>query len=315
VRLVHGFLATAEVRLLAAQLDGSLDLTGSRLTSSGGRALDIAGPVIGGSVFFIDDPDEDLRPVVEGRVEMAGTVINDRLWFRHARLTGPKRGAGLHPYNTKELGERLALIAPGIKVRGRLIVEESTVDGGLALPGATIDGRVLIDGCIINPGDLALDLSYSELGGSLDVVNKSAIKGTVGLAGIRVAGDIDFADAQLGAPHSGHRGVRDSVYAAGARIASDVRFARGVVTDGGINFRGAEIAGDMDANGATFINHGDRTINLHYTHVLGNIQLPRGFSSEGLVALNRSIIEGRYANLISCRQCQTHRLAVRTIPH
>jgi hypothetical protein len=49
----------------------------------------------------------------------------------------------------------------------------------------------------------------------------------------------------------------------------------------------------VDANGATCINHGDRTINLHYTHVLGNVQLNRGFSSEGLVALNRSIIEGR----------------------
>jgi hypothetical protein len=55
------------------------------------------------------------------------------------------------------------------------------------------------------------------------------------------------------------------VYGAGARIAGDVRFARSTVTNGAINFRGSEIAGDMDANGATFINHGDRTVNLHYT--------------------------------------------------
>jgi cytoskeletal protein CcmA (bactofilin family) len=265
VRLVRGFMANAEIRLLAAQLDGSLDLTGSRLTSYSGRALDIAGAVIGGSVFFIDDPDEDMQPVVAGRVEMNGTVINDRLRFRRARLTAPKQGTGLQHYNTKDPGERLALIAPGLKVRGRLIVEESTIEGGLAFPGATIDGRVLIDGHIINPENLALDLSYSDLGASLDVVNKSTIKGTVKLGGIRVAGDIDFADANLSAPQRGYAGVRDCVYGAGARIAGDVRFARSTVTNGAINFRGSEIAGDMDANGATFINHGDRTVNLHYT--------------------------------------------------
>jgi hypothetical protein len=312
VRLVQGFHATAEVRLLAAQLNGSLDLTGSRLEpQQDGRALDVAEATIGGSVFFIDDPDEGLQSVVTGRIEMGRTVINGRLWFRRAKLIAPPVGKGRHDYNTKDPGDRLAFIAPGLHVSGEVILEVSEVEGGLAFPGAVIDGGVIMDsGSIRNPGYFSLDLSHAQLGGSFRTEGTPAapetatpvIQGTVNLAGVRVAGSLDLSGAALSFPGGGRPDIRDCVYAVGARIGGDVRlgqrisdgeFVRTRFSGGGFNLRGAEIGGVFEAEGAHLVNPGDRTLNLHYSHVLGNVRLCDGFRSEGLVVLNRSIIEGR----------------------
>jgi hypothetical protein len=51
VRLLHHFTAVGELRLLGAQIDGSLDLTGARIECSDGPAVDLGDAVIGGSVF------------------------------------------------------------------------------------------------------------------------------------------------------------------------------------------------------------------------------------------------------------------------
>jgi hypothetical protein len=51
VRLLHNFTAIGEIRLIGAQIDGSLDLTGASLEHPQGLALDLGDATIGGSVF------------------------------------------------------------------------------------------------------------------------------------------------------------------------------------------------------------------------------------------------------------------------
>ena len=55
IRLLHKFAARGELRLIGAQIDGSLDLTGAKLESPlTGLALDLGEAVVEGSVFLID---------------------------------------------------------------------------------------------------------------------------------------------------------------------------------------------------------------------------------------------------------------------
>jgi hypothetical protein len=63
VRLIHQFTALGEIRLLGARIDGSLDLTGARIESTAGPAIDVEDATIEGSVFLIEDP-AGRRPVI-----------------------------------------------------------------------------------------------------------------------------------------------------------------------------------------------------------------------------------------------------------
>jgi hypothetical protein len=289
VRLVRGFLATGEVRLLAMQLGGSLDLTASQLLPKDGRALDIAEAAIGGSVFVLDDPDLRLRPRVEGRVEMGRTVVQGRLLIRNADLQAPPKGTALHDYNSEDRGVQAWLIAPRLVVHGQTSIEADTViRGGLLLHGAHLAGGLEMDGAVVwNPNDLALDLSQSTIGAPLRA-RRALVEGTVNIGSARIAGPLDLHGAQFTKPQT-----RRSLIAVGAQIQGDVVLRRLTALNGSLNFRGASIAGIVDAEEATLINPGRKTLSLHQTHVLGNVRLCAGFLSIGLVVINRAVVEGR----------------------
>src|SRR5262249_4744071 len=72
IRLVHGFRSTGEIRLIAVDIGGSLDLTSATLGS--------------GTGVILDDPDPDLglRPRLRGRLELARATIGGRVLIRRA---------------------------------------------------------------------------------------------------------------------------------------------------------------------------------------------------------------------------------------
>jgi hypothetical protein len=172
IRLIQGFRATAEIRLIGAQLGGSLDLAGCQLKSRKGRALDLAEATLGGSLFITDSPRH--APTIEGRLEMGRASINGRVLIRRAILKAPPAGEGRHLYNAKDPAERLAVVAQGVGIRGDLSLEEkSCVVGGMTFAGAKIDGGLLMDGAEIrNSHDVALDLTHARIG------SKISAKGT-----------------------------------------------------------------------------------------------------------------------------------------
>src|SRR4029078_12180653 len=80
IRLIQGFRAKGEIRLIGAQLGGSLDLAGCELVPRNGRAIDLADATVGGSLFITDSPRN--RPVIRGRLEMGRTSVNGRVLIR-----------------------------------------------------------------------------------------------------------------------------------------------------------------------------------------------------------------------------------------
>jgi hypothetical protein len=135
VRLIRGFSADREVRLLAIQLAGSLDLSEASLSAPDGRALDLGDATIGGSVFIFGNPKLARRPQIRGRVEMGSTTVHGRLHVRNAKLYAPPAGSGTHDYNPEESATRTFLLAPRLTVHGEFLIEGKTaIHGALRLP-------------------------------------------------------------------------------------------------------------------------------------------------------------------------------------
>ncbi len=289
VRLIRGFSANRELRLLAVQLAGSLDLREARLSAPDGRALDLGEATIGGSVFILGRPQWRKRPRICGRVEMGRTTIHGRVLIRNADLHAPAAGSGTHDYNSEESDTSTFLVAPGLTVHGEFGIEgETVVRGALRLAGAELHGGLRVSGGrLCNDGDVALDLSQSRLGSAMRMPG-FRVHGTLNLANSRVAGPIDLSGMRVELPKD-----ERCVIAVGAQVAGDVLIRGLTATGGSVNFRAATVGGVFDAEGAMLSNPTGKTLSLNLARVAGNVRLCSKFVSDGLVVLNRAVIEGR----------------------
>jgi hypothetical protein len=288
IRLVNGFRATGEIRLLAMQLGGSLDVMGAEFTPSGGRALDLAEASIGGSMFLLDSQDTGRRCRIRGRIEMNHATIRGALVIRNADLTAPPAGAGMRIYNIAAGAERTFLLAPRLTVHGVFRIEGDTiVHGGILLPGAQLGGGFAMDGTLLNPHDTALDLSQARLDGGLNGDGVS-VEGTIRLDGARVDGPIRLEHAALAKPHD-HR----CLSAVSLNATGDVQLRGLAALGGSLAFRGASITGVFNAEDAYVTNPEGPTVSLHMAQVSGNVRLCGTFRSIGRVVLDRTVIGGR----------------------
>lgn len=288
VRLVGGFRADAEIRLVGAKVGGSFDLTGANLAPHNGRALDLAESTVG-SLFLIDDPVSRQRLKVLGRIELGHMTVRGRVLIRGANLRAPDSGAGRQYYSDAEQNVPVAIYGPGVTVNGRVSVEGSAaIYGAVFLPRSTLLGGIRLDGAsLISPESVALDLSQSKINAGISM-RQSRVQGLVDLDDASVLGSIDLQGTSIEYP-PGRRCVR----AVGLRVSGDVNLAQMRTSGGKINFRSAVIEGVFNAEGAELINEGETTLSLHQAHVGGNVRLCRGFSSNGMVVLNRAVVEGR----------------------
>jgi hypothetical protein len=292
IRLIRGFRADGEVRLLEAQLDGSLDLTAAHIKAPNGRALDLAETRIGGSFFILDDEDlsgDEGRPRVEGRIELGGATVQGHVHIRNATLVGPPAGVGVHDYNAEETTARTAILAQRLTVHGDWRVEGQTViEGGLNLHGADIRGGVRMKQVVVhNNADQAIDLAQAQLGSDCDL-SGATVSGSIVMSNARIAGPFSLNDAALNEPAEGR-----CLNAIGAQVDGDVWLGGMSATGGRLDFRSATIGGVVNAEGATLTNPGGRTLSLHHARIAGNVHLHNGFTSIGLVLINRAEIDGR----------------------
>ena len=230
---------------------------------------------------------------------MGRASINGRVLIRRAMLKAPPAGEGRHLYNAKDPAERLAVVAQGVGIRGDLSLEEkSCVVGGMTFAGAKIDGGLIMDGAEIrNSQDLALDLTHARIGSKISAKGTN-VQGTVDLNGAEVAGPLDFEGAVLSSPD-----LRYCLTAVRTVVHGDVRLLDAEIggpypgaipgESGGLTFRGADLRGIFDAEGAKVTSPGDTSINLHQARIAGNVRLCGGFRSVGFVAVNRAVVEGR----------------------
>ncbi|GAA4958071.1 hypothetical protein [Actinoplanes utahensis] len=288
IRLVEGFHATGELRMMAIRLGGLFDVMGARFAPADGRALDLAEATIGGSMFLLNSPNTGRRCRIGGRIEMSHATIRGALLIRNADLTAPPAGSGVHFYNVESDTERTFLLAPRLTVHGTLRVEGDTViHGGILLPGAQLDGGMKLSGALWNPADTALDLNQAVLGGILDASDVS-FEGTIRLGSAHINGPLRLENATFAKPRR-----RRCVSAVNVTVAGDVQLRGMAAVGGSLAFRGASVSGVFNAENAFVSNPGGPTVSLHMAQVTGNVRLCGAFRSVGRIVLTRAVIGGR----------------------
>jgi hypothetical protein len=286
VRLIHQFTARGQVRLIGAHLDGSLDLVGAHVECPSGTAIDLAEAVIAGSAFLISDP-AGRKPVIHGRIDMGLTRISGQLLIRDATLEDRGSEPNERGYS-RSTARGCALNAPRLSVGAEVALEGSCrIDGSVDLSMSDLSGITIGGDCAIRaPGRTALKLTNAEIGADLRVGADVTVAGTLRVSGAVIHGTLvlhgTFTDPE-----------RRSVVGATALVVDgDVDLWKLRTTGGRVNFRGATL-GSLIAEDARLDNPGGYSVSLNEADVKGSVRLVDGFTSTGLVMLNRSTIEGR----------------------
>jgi hypothetical protein len=289
VRLLHGFTAHGEVRLIGARIGGSLDLTGASIESPGtGLALDLGEAVIEASLFLIDDP-EGRRPLIRGRIDMGQARIGGQFLVRNATLEA-RAGAPVGSAYSRSRAGGTALSAPRLSVGAELTFDGTCrVTGGIDLSMSQLGSVSVRPGCsLLAPGRTALDLANTELLSTFTVGEGVPVQGTVRLSGARIHGNLCLRQAVLSAPEG-----RSLLAAQGVTVDGETELQNLRATGGDLGFRAATIGSFLDAAGAKLHNPGGYTMDLVQANVKGSVRLVDGFESTGEVVLNRAAIEGR----------------------
>ena len=286
IRLIHQFHSRGEIRLLGARIAGSIDITGARLTSVNGPSIDLEDAVLDGSMFVIEDP-MGRGPEIRGRMGMASMRIGGRLLFRNATIQAhtevPKDSIYARPtaFDTALDAVRLSV---GAEV---LFTGQCAVTGRVDMSIGEMSGVSIGAGCVLRaPGRTVLNLTNSEIRADVRLDRDATVEGTIRLAGAVIHGMLALR-GQLSQPER-----RSLVGGTALTVDGDVTLD-GLRTGGGrVNFRGATL-GSLTADGAQLNNPGGYSVSLNQARVQGSVRLVDGFSSTGLVVLNRSTIEGR----------------------
>jgi hypothetical protein len=286
VRLIHQFHSMGEVRLMGARLGGSLDLTGAQIESPEGPALDIEDATVEGSVFLIDDS-AGRRPLIRGRLDMASSRISGRFLIRNATIeTHPGRPAGsvyaVSPVIDAALSASRLSVGAEVTLAGRC-----EVAGGIDMSMADVSSFTIGENCKLRaPGHTALDLTNAEIRALLRLDRNADVEGTVRLAGAVIHGTLAL-HGHIEKPEHGTLIGGSAMTVEGDVYLDDLRAEGGVVA-----FTSAKL-GSLSARRTQLLNADGYSLRLSQALVKGPVRLIDGFTSTGLVALNRTIIEGR----------------------
>jgi hypothetical protein len=287
VRFIHGFSARGAVHLMGARIGGSVDLTGTKIVSSGsGPALDLRNATMEGSVFLIADS-AGRKPEIRGRFDIGSSRIASRFLICDAILdANPDIQLGSIYTRRTAVGE--ALSAARLSVGAEMMLEgHCEVTGKIDLSMSDMSSMFIGENCRLRaPGSTALDMTNAEIRALVRLDENAAVEGTIRLAGAHIHGTLAL-HGQMSQPEYLSL-VGGSVMTVDGEV-----FLNGLRTRGGrVDFRGATL-GTLNADGAQLHNPGGYTVSLSQATVKGSVRLVDGFTSTGLVALNRSTIEGR----------------------
>ena len=298
MRLINGFEANSEIRLIGANIGGSLDLTGAQLGSKGGLALDLADVVVEGSVFLVEDEQAGTSPTIDGRIDLGSAKIAGQFLIKSLKLHGSRLGFSRGTYYSGQRRYGTAISAARLAVGAQVSIEKNTtIVGGIDFAMSDISSLTIGGDCRIEAaGETALDLTNAELRSHFTASPGTRIQGTIRLGGARVHGDVALVGALISDPDvqmdPNHPTDRWLLAAQGVTVDGDVTLRNLDARGGQIRFRSANVGGVFDANGANISHPDGMTLNLHQAIVGGSVRLVR-FTSNGLVSLNRAVIEGR----------------------
>jgi hypothetical protein len=244
-----GFTVTGEVRLLAGQVGGVLDLGGAQLRNRGGVVLLAARLTVDGPVFCRN-----------------GFTTEGEVTFRRAHITGflDLSGACL-----SDPGGR-AFYAPVLTVDSDMFCGDGTVfSGEVNLADAHISGSLNLSGARLdNPGRAALSASRLKVDGPLFFRDGFTADGEVVLRRAHVASFLDLSGARISNADG------QALFAPGITVEGGMTFRDGTVLQGQTSLEDAQITGDLDLSRARLA--GPELGTLNCAHVTaGKLSLPQ----------------------------------------
>jgi hypothetical protein len=164
VHLNDGFLAEGEVRLLGAQIGGSLDCKGGNFENAGEDALSCDGAKVGGDIF--------LRGgfAAEGGVRLLGVEIDGDLSCIGGRFKN---------------ADGVALACDRLRVTGNVFLSDDfSVQGEVRLLGVEIDGALTCEGgSFENAGGVALSCDSANIRGGVFLRRGFSANGMITFSG------------------------------------------------------------------------------------------------------------------------------------
>jgi uncharacterized protein YjbI with pentapeptide repeats len=314
VRFIGNFTARGQIRMIGAQIEGSVDLSGAQLTDPyKGVTLDMADARIDGTLFMVA---HDSRcPSFDGRVDLSRATIGGRLHIANATFYPPKT-SDVIKYDHIDLLKRCAINARGLSVGGGLTMSTVTVFGGIDLSQGTLGSLHVDRTCTLrSPNEIVIDLANSVVRSVLVIEGATStqgtppkaydnsrsqqptptIEGTLRLRDARIEGALILQRTQWSKPRIiEQRNVsrNNLLLAQGLSVLGDVNLTDAQFDGGGLNFRLARLT-TFDAAGARIDNRtGEYALNMNGAVIQGNLRLCDGFNSAGLVRIDRAQITG-----------------------
>jgi hypothetical protein len=284
VRLIEGFKSMGEVRLLGARIGNSLDLNGAHIESSNGPAINLENATIEGSVFLLEDQ-SGRRTNIRGRITMASAHISARLLIRNATIEAFSDGKGSVYGRTIPIDTALnaARLSVGAETS---LAKNCVVTGCIDMSMANMSSVSIGEDCALSaPGRTALDFTNADIR-TLRVDHTATVEGTIQLNGAALHGTLSL-HGQLSQPQG-----RTLIGGSTMTVNGDVNLDGLRTTGGGVNFRNATL-GSLIATNANLQSPGGYSLRLSQAVIKGPVRLIDGFNSIGLVAFNRTTVEGR----------------------
>jgi hypothetical protein len=296
VRFLEGFEANGGVRLIGAEIRGSVDLIGVRIDTDD-VALDFADMRVSGNVYLIGDDFSGRRPHLRGTLDLSSARVTGQILIRDAHLEAPTtRVTSTYLSLNRRSG---AVVAGRLQAAAGVVIEgETEVLGGVDLTSSDLGALSVGPTCALrSPGEVALFLTNAEVRSRLRM-DGATVEGTLGLDGCRIRGPLSMVGARLSQP----RGL-PLISADTATIEGDLRIKDLQAVGGELKIWRSSVSGSLDAPGAVLDNPAGRTLRLRHSEVGGSVRLVKGFKSVGAVSLSRSVIEGQLDCTDATLQC------------
>jgi len=288
IRVLSGSTLIGQLRLLSAQVAGSLDLISSTVSTEHVVAVELAEARFGGSIFVARTSEQAPPSTIDGILVMSDVRVGAFVTIRGAVLNGRPFAAD-GPYDRPRRGMyRTAILAPRCEIGDDLHIDGTTsIRGGLAFPHSGVLGDLLLSEVRIdNPGDRSLDLGSADVSGTF-LARRAEFLGTAWMAGCRISGSLALESSAFTDPDGAA-----VIQAAGLEVGGDVQLDELMTRGGALRFRAIDIGGEVRAERAVLDNPGGETLSLSNAQIKGAIKL-EDLSSTGLLAINRATAGGR----------------------
>ena len=292
VSIVDGVQAHGEIKLTGAGIGGSVNIYGASIEDPY-VALYLSEARIGGNLFVMDDQAGN-PSVITGGLVASGAIINGQCLLYKAQVRAPAQ-ANNPRYWYRGARSGVAIDATRARFDGDLRMYGGTeITGKIDLATATVESQLDLDDTTVHepesgwlPETYAINLSNAKLGSDFRFHGHS---GSVRLENANVAGSLHFEDVTIDANQP------EAIEARNVRVEGDVWLDNARITNGDTDFRLSHVAGDWRARGAQLSPSGApgaAALTLTSSEIDGSVFLNHGFTSVGLLHLNRCRIGGR----------------------